>query len=276
MQAPGYKIVTLPNGENTLKSLTRNETYHNCGGPLQEATTLHISQNLISERCRGKRKFVIWDVGLGAAGNAIAALHALEGCEAEVEIHSFDISTNAAEFALSEAESLSYLKPYRAALQELIEKGSVELAPNRKWIFHREDFCHSLDRTDLPPANAVFYDPYSPATNREMWTLDLFTKLRKLVSEDCTLTSYSRSTAVRVTLLLAGFLVGIGRSIENKAETTVAATNAALLDRPLGKKFLERVKISRNGSPMREAVYSIVPISPADLTALELHSQFQH
>jgi hypothetical protein len=270
----GFKIVTLPSGANTLRSLDRNETYHPCGGPLIEARTLHVEQNQLAERCAENRKFVLWDVGLGAAGNSVAAIMALEGCAADVEIHSFDKSTKPLEFVLSEPEALPYLTPYRDMIAELVALNQTQVRPNLKWFFHPGDFCESILRTDLPAPNAIFYDPYSPATNQEMWTLAHFQKLFSHIKADCTLSSYSRSTAVRVTLMMAGFQVGIGRSIENKAETTVAASQLELLKQPLTKKFLERVRVSGNGAPMRDLVYSLLPISPDDMQVLESNSQF--
>ncbi|MGE3262031.1 MAG: MnmC family methyltransferase [Bacteriovoracia bacterium] len=272
----GFKIVTLPSGANTLRSLSRNETYHPCGGPLEEARVLHVEQNQLAERCAEKRKFVLWDVGLGAAGNSVSAISALEGCAADLEIHSFDKWTDPLEFALENSEALPYLSPYREIIAQLLAHNEVQVRPNLKWFFHRGDFCEQIERSDLPPPNSIFYDPYSPATNREMWTLAHFQKIFAHLKSDCMLSSYSRSTAVRVTLLLAGFQVGIGRSIENKAETTVAANRLELLKQPLTRKFLQRVKISGNAAPMRDPVYSITPILPEDLAALELHAQFAH
>ncbi|MGZ3694803.1 MAG: MnmC family methyltransferase, partial [Bdellovibrionota bacterium] len=152
--------------------------------------------------------------------------------------------------------------------------GEVRVNEKIKWFFHRGDFVESIQRTDIPAPNAIFYDPYSPATNREMWTLSHFQKLFSHLREDCTLSSYSRSTAVRVTLMLAGFHVGVGRSIENKAETTVAANRLDLLKQPLTTKFLERVRISGNSAPMRDPVYSLIPIEAADMAALQTHPQF--
>jgi hypothetical protein len=41
-----------------------------------------------------------------------------------------------------------------------------------------------------------------------------------------------------VTLLLAGFYVGIGASVGEKAETTVASNSLELIERPLGRDWL--------------------------------------
>ena len=100
-----------------------------------------------------------------------------------------------------------------------------------------------------------------------MWSLEHFTRLRAVLSEPCTLTSYSRSTAVRVTLALAGFHVGQGTATGEKDQTTVAATERGLLAAPLGVEWLGRVRRSTRAAPLSENVQP-GPISDADFAAL--------
>jgi hypothetical protein len=101
-----------------------------------------------------------------------------------------------------------------------------------------------------------------------MWSLGHFQRLRAALSEPCTLTSYSRSTSVRVTLALSGFCVGRGTATGEKNETTVAATHRELLAEPLGREWLGRVRRSTKAAPLREN-HGPGPISDADFEALE-------
>ena len=123
----------------------------------------------------------------------------------------------------------------------------------------------------LPAPHAMIYDPYSPVGNPEMWSLEHFSRLRSRMDDasPCLLTNYTRSTAVRVTLLLAGFYVGIGCEVGEKAETTVASNCRELIERPLAKSWLERVHISRNSAPMTSAQYSQAYISDSDFALLK-------
>ena len=63
-----------------------------------------------------------------------------------------------------------------------------------------------------------------------MWTLPHFENLFRALdpARPCALTTYSRSTLIRATLLLAGFHVGVGHATGLKEETTVAANVPAL------------------------------------------------
>ena len=145
-----------------------------------------------------------------------------------------------------------------------MEKRFVQIG-NIAWFFHPGDFRAPIA---APSPHAVLYDPYSPAANPGMWTLAHFTRLRSLLHEPCTLTSYSRSTAVRVTLALAGFHIGRGSATGEKDETTIAATHPHLLAAPLGAQWLGRVRRSTRAAPLREG-QPPGPISDADFAHLE-------
>jgi tRNA U34 5-methylaminomethyl-2-thiouridine-forming methyltransferase MnmC len=268
----GFVLVTVASGARSLHSLEHGETFHPVVGPMAEAHGLHVAQSRLASRAREcARSFVIWDVGLGAGANAVAVLEALSGahCAAQVELHSFDSTTEPLEFALSHAGDLEYLLPWREPAGRVLEEGRV-LAGRVEWQLHRGDFREFV-RVPLTVSapDAILYDPYSPEVNPGMWTLEHFTHLRARLEETrpCTLTSYSRSTAVRVTLMLAGFFTGRGGAIGEKDQTTVAATHRELLAQPLDAEWLGRVERSTRGAPRREGANG-GPISPEDFAAL--------
>lgn len=271
-----FSIVDLKYGGKSLRSLEWGETFHPGTGPMKEARLLHVEQQKIVSRAAAQKRFTIWDVGLGAAANAISAIEALADSPAQIEIHSFDKTLAPLQFALAHAEDLGYLVPHRPLLEKLATNCAVDCAPNIKWFLHAGDFRETM-KQGHPTPDAIFYDPYSPKGNQEMWTLAQFTELFRLLNpaHPTLLTNYTRSTAVRVTLLRAGFFVGIGSVIGEKAETTIAANQLALLDQPLTKKWLERVVISRNSAPMRDETYRLAPIDAEDLAWLRRHPQFQ-
>jgi tRNA U34 5-methylaminomethyl-2-thiouridine-forming methyltransferase MnmC len=280
-----FSIITLKSGVKSLRSLERNETFHPTTGPFSEANILHIEQQRLVDRCAASEKFVIWDVGFGAAANVLAAITALETSgrtgETEIEIHSFDKTTAPIQFATANAGELQYLDGFENHLARLVSEKHVRISPRLNWYLHLGEFGDqiregSAETSPVPPPHAIFYDPYSPATNPEMWTLDHFKRLwaRLDPNRECLFTNYTRSTAVRVALLLAGFSVGTGCIIGEKAETTVASNRLGMLENPLDREWLERVRISTNAAPLRMAVYSKSGISAEDFKLLEKCPQF--
>lgn len=257
-----FTLVPVASGAISLRSTRYGETFHPVVGPMAEARGLHVAQSRIVERAEKSGRFIVWDVGLGAAANAVAVLEALALCEARVELHSFDHSLAPLGFAVQNADALGYLAPWREAAAQLVQKGRVDLK-NGAWFFHPGDFREPVA---APAPNAIMYDPYSPASNPGMWTRAHFSRLRSTLTEPCTLTSYSRSTAVRVTLALAGFHVGRGKATGEKDETTVAATHRELLADPLGTEWLGRVRRSTQAAPLGG---NGGPISEEDFAVLE-------
>jgi hypothetical protein len=125
--------------------------------------------------------------------------------------------------------------------------------------------------------HAILFDAYSPARNPAMWTLPLFTNLFQLLDPQrpCALPTYSRSTILRVTLLLAGFFVGVGHATGEKEETTIAANDLSLIAEPLGRCWLERSRRSHRAEPMREPFYRIAPLTAESWEKLLAHPQFK-
>jgi len=277
MSMPMFELVTLKGGAKSIRSLVHGETMHIGTDPVTEASELHIRQQRLAERAKvwkGSCPFAIWDVGLGPAANAIAAIEALRGTGAEAEIHSFEIDTAVLEFALRHSSELGYLEGWESAVEELLAEGRSELVPGVRWILHRGDFSRMAPAA--APPSSILFDPYSPARNPEMWNLDIFRRLLDCTRGEipCLLTNYTRSTSARATMLLAGWFVGRGVPTGGKEETTIASNRRDLLEKPLETGWLSRVRSSTNSSPLRGRNYERNPISLEDYATLIAHPQF--
>ena len=268
-----FQIVTVQSGATSVRSREFGETFHPVIGPMAEARALHVRGQRLAERVAETcGPFIVWDVGLGAAANAVAVLESF--ADRKMEIHSFDRASAPLDFALRHAEELGYLAPYRAAIEMLLATGRAQVG-GIGWHFHSGDFREAMQRADVAAPHAVLYDPYSPATNADMWTLAHFTRLHARLdpARPCLLTNYTRSTAVRVTLLLAGFFVGSGHATGEKDQTTIAANVPGLLDDPLPKSWLDRVGRSTRSAPLREGKEG-ARIAADDFARLRAHPQF--
>jgi hypothetical protein len=289
-----YCLVYLRNGACSVRALAEAETFHPVIGPAMEAEALYVRQLRLPERVReASGEFVIWDVGLGAAANALTVIRLVrEGLKekpAQLRLVSFDLTTDAAAFALEHGVELGYVAGYESALAELIKNHSVKFGDDLlqvEWTLEPGDFpsfisrssrgneAHS-EKSEISP-HAILFDPHSPKKNPAMWTATLFADLfRRLDPErPCALATYTRSTMARVALLLGGFFVGVGRPSGLKEETTVAANRPDLLDEPLDRRWLERAKGSHSAEPLSGPVYRQAPLSPETWEKLRQHPQF--
>ncbi len=271
----GFELVTVQSGARSLRSREFGETFHPVVGPMAEAVELHVRQQRLVERAaETPEPFVIWDVGLGAAANAVAVLEAFHGRRhASVILHSFDHTTAPLAFALQHAAELGYLVPHTDAAEGLLAEGFWN-AGALHWQLHVGDFRQRM--STAPPPHAILYDPYSPQSNPTLWTLEHFSAMRVRLGAGvpCLLTNYTRSTAVRVTLLLAGFYVGRGGATGEKEETTIASNELGLLDLPLDRRWIERVHRSTRSAPLRAENSVAKRISEEDWSRLAAHPQF--
>ena len=278
-----YHIVQLTNGAFSLRSECYGETFHPVVGPVAEAQALYVHQLGLVEKVRNSPgEFVVWDVGLGAAANPLTFLEAIRHA-ANVRIVSFDYTTEPLRLALQNRDSLAYLKGWDSHLETLLAERSHEFVleggGTASWELHLADFPSFLKTTaatTIPKPHAIFYDAFSPATNPAMWTLDVFSDLYRLLdpSRPCAMPTYSRSTMLRVTLLLAGFYVGKGHATGEKEETTIAANSLGWITEPLDCSWLMRCKRSRSAEPLRTAAYRQSPLADATWEQLRTHPQF--
>jgi hypothetical protein len=291
-----YRLVQLANGEKTLLSASFGEKMHPGLGPAAEADLLYVRQLKIRERMQAQKGgLTVWDVGLGAAANAIALLRATRDITGRLHLVSFDNTMEPLAFALEHAAALGYVVGYERPIASLLGDRFVQFTNGNTevvWEFRLGDFPAWLERRsrsgagadsgEIPAGltegapHAIFYDAFSPAKNAAMWTLPVFTHLFHALAPDrpCALTTYSRSTLVRATLLLAGFYVGVGHASGLKEETTVAANQLNLIAEPLDARWLERAGRSGSAEPLQTAVYAGGPATAETVQALRRHPQF--
>jgi len=301
-----FKLVRLPNGAQAVYSSAYDEKMHPGLGPAAEADLLYVRQLKIPERMReGAGEFVVWDIGLGAAANAVAVLRATRDIARPLRLISFDNTAESLAFALANAEALGYLRGYEEAILTLLERREVRFTNGAQeviWRFHLGDFPALLARSsrgneaqnnigsgetesepphvgcyELASPHAILFDAFSPAKNPAMWTLSLFTDLFRALDPQrpSNLTTYSRSTMFRVTLLLAGFFVGRGVATGVKEETTVAANTFELIDAPLDRNWLGCARRSDNAEPLGEPIYVRRSLSAQSWEKLQQREQFK-
>ncbi len=243
-----YEVHVSPEGFSSIRQRSSGEVMHSVSHPMEEARRLYTEQSGLADRLRDVGEpLVIWDVGLGAATNAMAAVHCFEVCRPAraLRIVSFECDLDPLKLALTHPERFPYLKhaaPYVLARDGFWESADGQLS----WRLLEGDFLARMD--EAPAPDLIFYDPFSAKTNSVLWTPSIFERLRQIGDKGFKLYTYSASTAVRAAMLSAGLFVGRGVGTGPKAETTVATNTPEEFRMPTaGLKWLDETWLRRWG-----------------------------
>ena len=230
-----YEIHRAWEGFASIRQTSSGEIMHSRTDPIEEARQLYVEQSRLAERLRSE-SLILWDVGLGAAANAMAAIECYETSPSvqPLRIISFENDLDSLRLALANPQHFPYLRV--DAANAIVTDGEWRHR-NLRWSLLLGGFLERMNQA--PPPDLIFYDMFSTKTSAELWTLGAFRKL----SEACAgraaeLFTYTCSTANRAALLAAGFFVVRGRNAGDKAETTIALTPPALDFAPTQKRDL--------------------------------------
>ncbi len=221
-------------GFYSIQQKSSGEIMHSVNPPMVEARDLYLTQSQILSRIEEieKPELVIWDVGLGAATNAMSVIHAYEKSAAQkskrpVHLVSFEIDLDPLRLAHQAPKCFPYLQ--HPAVEALLNQKfwKSETLPLR-WTLISGDFVEKI--AEAPAPDLIFFDPFSYKTNPRLWGQETLKK----VYEHCRnhpveLFTYSASTSFRAALLSVGFFVGRGVGTGPKSETTLA-TNTRRCD----------------------------------------------
>ena len=274
-----FEIVEVE-GRAALRDREHGEVMHSKNDPWIEANALYVQQSGFAEYVLANpgQTTTVWDVGLGAATNAMAVIRCWEELRdagrnpGPLHIVSFESDLDALRLALRHVRSFAHLK--HAGPHMIAEKGAWESkCRGVTWTLLEGDFLERV--ADAPPADIVFFDPFSPNVDERMWSTECFTRVAQRCGDRRVgLYTYSRSTAIRTAMLLAGFRVARGASSGPKPETTVAFLGEAP---PSGHpvRLLEPDWLKTWTASTRRIPFGMEAKDPEEIfVALKKHAQF--
>lgn len=245
------KVITV-DGTQTLYNFDYNETYHSSSaGAYSESLHKFINPCKIKEICNKEKNIYILDVGFGLGYNVATAI---KNCEnGKINIFSIekdmDFLENIKKLDIPENLKSIYnlffqMEKSTISLNETtypsftLKKDNVNLTVI---IGDGRDIIKDLKSLNIK-FDAVFWDPFSPKVNREMWTVDIFKNVKNLMKNNAILATYSAAISVKKSLMEAGFKIGLVEPIGRKSPSTVATLEGDIP--PLPEKEFLRIKNS--------------------------------
>lgn len=239
-----YEIHTAREGFSSILHRASGEIMHSRTPPMEEAQQLYVEQSHLATRLwtagETAAPLILWDVGLGAAANAMAAIRCYEAqvdhfltTDGSVRLRplhivSFENDLDSLRLAFANNEKFPYLR--HSGPHGILKNGLWQSRSHAglSWELVAGDFVETMDAAPGPP-EVIFYDMFSSKTTDGPWTLEAFRRLFAACKGTAAeLFTYTVATSSRVAFLAAGFHIARGRSTGPKHETTIALTPAAL------------------------------------------------
>ncbi len=281
-----YELYRSAQGFYSIRQISSGEIMHSVTAPSEEANKLYVEQPALASRLIKHDgvtdELVLWDVGLGAATNAMAAVRCFENCYKKnsgnelrpVRLISFERDLDPLILAAKHPGYLPHLR-HSAPSKILAHSGWQHASGLLHWQLLKGDFRDFIESAAVP--ELIFYDPFSYKTDAELWTSEIFARIfTRCAAKPTELYTYSASTTVRVALLSAGFFVAQGIGTGPKLETTIAFSEAQSVTRhPLAPKLLDHKWLARWRRSDAKFPATISPDKQERFAALiESHRQF--
>jgi tRNA U34 5-methylaminomethyl-2-thiouridine-forming methyltransferase MnmC len=247
-----WRPVRTADGSWTLAHPGHGETCHSTAGAWLEARERYAAPCRLGAVGETRARVRLLDVGTGLGLNIAAALEALAGSDAVLEVVTLErepaVIRAGLELPAGEPEAERWLAPVRATLEQALEApgGPTPLAGGTL------ELALGDAREQLPALaaercfDAVFLDPFSRAVEPDLWEEPFLVEVARRLAPGGVLSSYSSSLALRLALARAGLAVGQGPRVGKKASGTLAGRGVTLP--PLDPRTARRLtaRIGRN------------------------------
>jgi len=212
-------------GSHTLFSAVSGECYHSIHGAYTESNHIFIQLGLLAHQ---KKTLRVLEVGFGTGLNAF--LTAIEAKFNDLKVsyiglEPFPISTELQQ-SLNYSAYILEKKRDEVSNADAIDREAM----NASWFNHLFSFLHQsgwsapsqfeecflfekriegILETSLPENSfdVIYFDAFSPETQAELWTAEVFEKCYRLLDHNGILVTYCAKGVVKRALKAAGFVV---------------------------------------------------------------------
>jgi radical SAM protein (TIGR01212 family) len=260
------KSVKTEDGSITLWNDEYREHYHTPAGARLEAMEKYIVPGKLKERL-AKGPVKLLDVCFGLGYNSLTAMNcAIEGttsplsaADAEdsvppaLSITALEMDRRAVFSAAQHIQSLPNDSfQWNECLSSLYESQACNRHPGTSISIAWGDARYTATLQPEASFDLIFLDAFSTQRNSELWTVDFFRTLRRLMKPDAVLITYCAALPVRAGLLEAGFSVGETEPVGRRRSGTIAAMRAEDIDSPLPAHEITTIRETTRGLPYQD------------------------
>ena len=235
-------------GSITFWNTELKEYYHTLAGARSEAGEKYCLPAQLEKRLDNGPVRIL-DICFGLGYNSLTAIEQAIQSGRKVEITALEIDRRVVESAAEQLCETDTAFNWNNCLQTLCKKGIWSKAGCSIRLIWG-DARHTLTQVKAP-FDLIWLDAFSTQRNSELWTVDLFKRLRPLLHPSGALLTYCAAIPVRAGLLAAGFIVGETDAFGRPRGGTIAGRSQDIINQPLPERDLFLIKTQR-GIPYRD------------------------
>jgi radical SAM protein (TIGR01212 family) len=251
--ACGYEPVPTDDGSVTFWSPAFKEHFHCKAGARTEAFGKFADPADLGSRLQAGPVRLL-DICFGLGYNSLAACETArcrEGARLEITALEIDVHViRAAARCLQPADSAGLDWP--AALRALAALGRWEGEGVAIRLLLGDARARLEQASASGPFDVVFLDAFSTQRNAELWTLDFFRRVRRMMAAEAVLVTYCAALPVRSALMTAGFHVGGSEPVGRRRGGTIAAMRENAAGRSIPGDELQAIATTSRGIPYRD------------------------
>lgn len=243
--------VTTKDGSVTFLNSKINEHYHTLAGARSEAEKKYVVPAQLGDLLQQK-KVRLLDVCFGLGYNSLAACEQTMSAGGEIDIIGLEMDRGVVTTAAQTVREHKSCFDWQKCLQSLTEEGFwQESGCTISLLWGDARYTISKLKKDQDSFDLIWLDPFSTQKNSELWTVDLFRSLYKILRPKGAMLTYCAAIPVRSGLLEAGFHVGETVPFGRDRGGTLASPDPMRVQHPLPKRDLHLIQ-SLRGIPYRD------------------------
>lgn len=242
-----YRLVMTDDGTPSLWSEEFGQLMHTIDGALAEALWKHLIPCGVLDK-DGHRS--VLDIGFGLGYNVLVTADEALRRGRTMTIVSLEFCKDAEEFV----RGITY-PAHLTAAGELVKRAYCDGRAENSGVTVMVRFGDAR-HTVVAMAdeglrfNAIYQDPFSPAKNPELWTLDYFRHLKDIMAPDGMMTTYSAAVQVRRAMVEAGFQIGELKSEHLPKKGTLASPSS--FPGGFGEEYVSELSAELRATPYRD------------------------
>ena len=262
------KTVTTKDGSTTFWNEEYKEHYHTPEGARLEANEKYLVPGKLKERIKAGDVHLL-DVCFGLGYNSLSALELAGDLLSEQQGSSSSADTEDSVPPLkitalemdrrvvgAAAQNIQTLETdssnWKKILSDLYSTQSAIINRQSAIQMHWGDARNTITKLEPASFDLVFLDAFSTQRNSELWTIDFFKKLKRVMKPDAVILTYCAAIPVRAGMLEAGFWVGETDPVGRARGGTLAAMREVDIEIPLPEHEIRMIQETSRGLPYRD------------------------